>query len=217
MSSPKTTNVNVLQTDGSVEIVGSQSVTVLQRNDAGHVQVCKGATVPAAGDAGFGKGCLFILTTGGAGTTTYINEGTSLSAAFNASAASNVQTEAVLIATTGNSDAYIIAPVAGKLALAQFTSVGALAASDTNYITFSLTNLGQGGAGSTAMLAATAANTTQVTGGTALTANGTRALTLHGTAANLVVAAGDVIRVRYAATGTLVGTVAGARTLLRFN
>ena len=111
------------------------------------------------------------------------------------------------IATTSNSDAYVIAPVAGVMSLALFSGVDALATSDTNYITFSITNLGQAGAGSTAMLAATDANTTKATGGTAIVANGRRTLTLNGTAANLVVAAGDRLRIRAAATGTLANTV----------
>lgn len=111
------------------------------------------------------------------------------------------------IATTGNSDVFVIAPAAGTLASAVFSGVDALAASNTDYITFSVTNLGTTGAGTAAMLAATDANTTKSTGGTALTANAARNLTLNGTAANLVVAAGDRIRIRAAATGTLANTV----------
>lgn len=111
------------------------------------------------------------------------------------------------IATTGNSDVYMIAPAAGVLSSAVFSGVDALAANDTNYITFSITNLGQAGAGSAAMLAATDANTTKATGGTAIAANTVRTLSLNGTAANLVVAAGDRIRIRAAATGTLANTV----------
>lgn len=111
------------------------------------------------------------------------------------------------IATTSNSDVYMIAPAAGVLSSALFSGVDALAANDTNYITFSITNLGQAGAGSAAMLAATDANTTKATGGTAIAANTVRTLSLNGTAANLVVAAGDRIRIRAAATGTLANTV----------
>jgi hypothetical protein len=111
------------------------------------------------------------------------------------------------IATTGNSDVFVIAPAAGVLTSAVFSGVDALAASDTNYITFSVTNLGQAGAGSAAMVAATDANTTKTTGGTALSANAARSLALNDTAANLVVAAGDRIRIRAAATGTLANTV----------
>lgn len=111
------------------------------------------------------------------------------------------------ITTTGNSDVYFIVPAAGTLSTALFSGVDALAANDTNYITFTITNLGLAGSGSAAMLAATDANTTKATGGTALSANTRRTLTLNGTAANLVVAAGDRIRIRAAATGTLANTV----------
>jgi hypothetical protein len=111
------------------------------------------------------------------------------------------------ITTTSNSDVYVIAPAAGTLTSAVFSAVDALAASDTNYITFTITNLGTSGSGTAAMLAATDANTTKTTGGTALTANAARTLTLNGTAANLVVAAGDRLRIRAAATGTLANTV----------
>jgi hypothetical protein len=111
------------------------------------------------------------------------------------------------IATTGNSDVYVIADAAGVLTSARFSGTDALAASDTNYITFTITNLGTTGSGSAAMLAATDANTTKTTGGSALTANALRNLTLNATAANLVVAAGDRIRARAAVTGTLPNTV----------
>ncbi len=111
------------------------------------------------------------------------------------------------IATTSNSDEYIIAKRSGTLVGVDFSGIDALAASDTNYITWSLTNLGQAGAGSVAMLAATDANTTKATGGSALVANSKRQLTLHATPANLVVVEGDRIRIRAAATGTLANTV----------
>jgi hypothetical protein len=118
-----------------------------------------------------------------------------------------VAQQGATIATTGNSDVYLIAPAAGTLTSAVFSGVDALAASDTNYITFTITNLGQTGSGTATMLAASDANTTKATGGTALSANAVRSLTINGTAANLVVAAGDRLRVRAAATGTLANTV----------
>ena len=121
------------------------------------------------------------------------------------------------ITTTGNSDVFVIAPVSGVLSAAWFSGVDALAASDTNYITFTVTNLGTSGSGTAAMLAATDANTTKATGGTALTANARRVLSLNGTAANLVVAAGDRLRIRAAATGTLANTVTFPVYMLNFS
>lgn len=111
------------------------------------------------------------------------------------------------IATTGNTDIYFISPCAGKLSAAMFSSLAALATNDTNYITFSLVNLGQAGAGTNDLLAASDANTTKATGGTAISANTRRNLTKHGTAGNLVVARGDRLRFRAAATETLAGAV----------
>jgi len=120
------------------------------------------------------------------------------------------------VATTGNTDCYVIVPETGTLDGVDFSGVDALAAHDTNYVTFSITNLGQAGAGSTAMLAATDANTTKATGGTALAANTKRSLTLHGTGANLAVTAGDRLLIRVAASGTLANTVTFPAFVLRF-
>lgn len=120
------------------------------------------------------------------------------------------------IATTGNTDNYIIAPETGKLESVVMSPLVALATSDTNYITWSITNLGQAGAGSTVMLAASDANTTKATGGTALAANTKRTLTVHGTPANLDVVAGDRLLIRAAATGTLANTVTVPVYLLTF-
>ena len=126
------------------------------------------------------------------------------------STASGSKTDAALpgtIATTGNTDAYLIVPETGALSRVDFSGVDALAAHDTNYITFSITNLGQAGAGAVVMLAATDANTTKATGGTALSANTKRTLTLTGTGADLDVTQGDRLRIRAAASGTLANTV----------
>ena len=133
-------------------------------------------------------------------------DATSLTAS-NVVLGASTQVQKATIATTGNADIFIIAPYDGVLSAAIFSGVDALAASDTNYITFTITNLGQAGAGSAAMLAATDANTTKTTGGTALSANTRRDLILTSTAANLVVARGDRLRLRAGVTGTLANTV----------
>lgn len=111
------------------------------------------------------------------------------------------------IATTSTTDEYIIAAKTGKLAAAVFTPLAALAAHDTNYLTFSITNLGAAGSGSAAMLAATDANTTKSTGGTALSASTKRTLTLTSTAADLAVTEGDCLRLRATSAATLAGAV----------
>lgn len=133
-----------------------------------------------------------------------------------AAARKYIQVVSASIATTSNTDNYVIVPETGTLDSVDFSSLAALAAHDSNYITWTITNLGQAGSGNTAMLAATDANTTKATGGTALSANTKRSLTLHGTAANLAVTAGDRLLIRAAATGTLAGAVTVPVYLLRF-
>lgn len=120
------------------------------------------------------------------------------------------------IATTSTTDHYVIAPVNGILSEVLFSSLAALATSDTNYITFAITNLGQAGSGTAAMLAATDANTTKATGGSAIAANTKRTLTITSTQADARVAAGDRLRIRATATGTLAGAVTQPTFLLTY-
>lgn len=111
------------------------------------------------------------------------------------------------VTTTGNTDVYILAPFAGTVTGVDFSGVDALATDNTNYVTFSITNLGQAGSGTNPILAATDANTTKTTGGSAVSANTKRSLTVNGTGSNLIVAKGDRLRVRVAASGTLANTI----------
>ena len=131
-------------------------------------------------------------------------------------APSNIIATPATIATTGNTDWYIIAPISGRLNSVDFSSTSALAANDTNYITFTITNLGQAGAGTTAMLAATDANTTKATGGSALSANTKRSLILNGTSTNAEVVEGDRLLIRAAVTAEIAGTVTFPVYMLRF-
>lgn len=111
------------------------------------------------------------------------------------------------IATTSTTDTYFQVPKSGRVISIKFSSLAALAASDSNYITWTVVNLGQAGAGSTAILSTSDLNTTKATGGAAITASSSKTLVLHGTTSNLDVVEGDVIRIRATATGTLAGAV----------
>lgn len=117
------------------------------------------------------------------------------------------------IATTGNTDAYFIAPRTLRLNEAYFSATAALAANDTNYITWTITNLKQNGAGSTVLLGTV---TTRVTGGTAITADSKYTLALSSTVSDLGIVQGDRIRIRAASTGTLANTVTFPVYLLLF-
>lgn len=69
---------------GEVKKVGTPTVRVLDYNNDDKVLRASGATVPTDADTGYAKGCVFIQTDGGVGSTIYINEGTAASADFNA-------------------------------------------------------------------------------------------------------------------------------------
>lgn len=59
-------------------------VRVIDLDVNGNVSRCTGATQPTDGDSGYSVGCIFSVTTGVTGATTYINEGSTSSANFNA-------------------------------------------------------------------------------------------------------------------------------------
>lgn len=103
-------------------------------------------------------------------------------------------------ATAGTAQSFImgVAPRAGVLTAMKFIPVAAGAADATNYRTWTIQNRGQAGSGTTSM----ATVTTNTVGGAANVAYDERAGTLSGTAANLVVAVGDVI----ACVETIAGT-----------
>lgn len=123
------------------------------------------------------------------------------------------------IATTGNSDGFITVEEDGILRGVDISGVDALAANDTNYLTFTVTNLGQAGSGTTAMLDSGAGNTTKLTGGKAFGSNARSILQMAGNLlnTNLSCLRGDRIRVRAAATGTLANTVTFTKALFHFD
>lgn len=120
------------------------------------------------------------------------------------------------IATTGTTDTFVLVPATGTVSAVYFNAADALATNDTNYLTFSLTNMGQAGAGTTNILAAGDPNTTKATGGSAIAANTLRTLSLSATGADLIVNAGDLLRFRATATGTLANQVTVPRILITY-
>lgn len=132
-------------------------------------------------------------------------------------AIASVPLDVATIATTGNTDGFIIAPFSGRVTAVEFSSSDALATSDVNYLTFSVTNLGQSGSGADDIVQGVDANTTKATGGSAISANTRRELTLKTSVQNTgAVAKGDRIRVRAAATGTLANTLTKSVYIIRF-
>lgn len=130
----------------------------------------------------------------------------------------SINVPSATIAATGNTDTYLIAPRNMSLAQVYFSGTDALAANNTNFITWTITNLGQAGAGSAVMLATlpSGVNTTKATGGIAVGTNAKETLT-PATGNVLKVMQGDRIRIRAAVTGTLANTVSFPLYMLIFN
>jgi len=81
---------------------GSTTVTAMNLDESGKITFAKGATVPTDAEAGYAKGCYFVQTDGGIGTTIYINEGSNTSCDFNAISAGGVTTFTALTDTPAN-------------------------------------------------------------------------------------------------------------------
>lgn len=123
----------------------------------------------------------------------------------------------ITITTTGNSDLLWIATRNVKVEGIKVVGVTTLAADDTNFVTWTVTNLAQAGAGAVALLSTADTNTSKLTGGSALTTLVPRSLILTSTDASLKIAEGDVIRIRTAATGTLANTVINFNVMLKLS
>jgi hypothetical protein len=107
----------------------------------------------------------------------------------------------------------IVAPVTGVVSAATFLGDTVVGTDNTNYWTFSITNLGQANAGTQAILGAVAGNTTKATGGNALAINVPLPLTLALT--TLAVNKGDVLIVAITKTAAAT-TIANAHVSLDF-
>ena len=70
---------------GIPDSTGTQSITVLLRDAENKILLATGTTVPTDNDTLFAKGCLFIDTNVGTGTTgLYVNTGTKALCVFKA-------------------------------------------------------------------------------------------------------------------------------------
>lgn len=103
------------------------------------------------------------------------------------------------VSTAGNDDDTVLgkAPYAGVVSAVEYIPESAITGAATNNRTVSLINKGQSGAGTTTVASLNFAN------GVNASANDEKAIPLSGTAADLVVAAGDVLvwRSLHIATG----------------
>lgn len=110
-----------------------------------------------------------------------------------------VEANVPAVSTAGNDDDTIVgqAPFTGTVTAVEYVPEAAITGAATNHRTVSLVNKGAAGSASTTVASLT------FDSGVNATANNERTVTLSGTAANLVVAAGDTLLWRsvHVATG----------------
>ena len=75
--------IPLLRATGNVQTINSQTIRVIEEDDAGDILFCTGKVVPTAAGSGYAKGCKFIDTDVGAGLSgVYENIGTNTSCDF---------------------------------------------------------------------------------------------------------------------------------------
>ena len=109
-----------------------------------------------------------------------------------------VEADVPAVSTAGNDDDTVVtqAPFDCTVTAVQYVPEAAITGADTNSRTVSLVNKGAAGSGTTTVASLA------LTNGVNATANDEKAITLSGTAANLVLAAGDTLLWRSIHVGT---------------
>lgn len=109
-----------------------------------------------------------------------------------------IEADVPAVSTAGNDDDSVIAqaPFDCTVTAVQYVPEAAITGADTNSRTVSLVNKGAAGSGTTTVASLA------LTNGVNATANDEKAITLSGTAANLVLAAGDTLQWRSIHVGT---------------
>lgn len=82
LQTEQSTGYNGVQLFGIVCTPGTTAITATLFSSTGNVSRGFGATVPGDGEAGYTIGSYFNKTTGGFGTTAYVNEGSTTACAF---------------------------------------------------------------------------------------------------------------------------------------
>lgn len=203
--------------DGKVDDSGTDDFGYAMEASTADGDLVEGLHVPAMTDATPADGSVTVNKIGSDAVTTVKILDANVTGA-KLSAAANLRSIIIplgTIATTGATTVTVPVPTTGTLVAVKFLGKDVLATSDTNYLTFAITNKGTG-AGTTAMLSATATGTTKVTGGAAIAAYTTRNCPLHATGGNAALTANDALEISVTATGTLANTVTEASIRLDF-
>jgi hypothetical protein len=109
-----------------------------------------------------------------------------------------IEADVPAVSTAGNSDDSVLtqAPFAGTVTAVEYIPEAAITGAATNNRTVSLVNKGQAGSGTTVIA------TLNFASGVNATANDQKTIPLSATAADLVIAEGDVLQWRSVAVGT---------------
>lgn len=190
--------------NGLANIVVAAGTLVLTASSTNYVEV-SAAGVVSANTTAFTSGRLplWTIVTGVSSIATiarsapvYMCIGTGgIIGALLSSAAKTKEVVIPLETVSATAAFRIIAPsFATRLVKARLVVETTVAADNTNFWTFDLVNRGAAGVGTTPMLIASDANTTKTTGGSGITGDVARTLSLHGTVGNLDAAADNVLR-----------------------
>jgi hypothetical protein len=220
---------------GKTIVTVSADVVTLSASATNYVEV-DSAGVVSANTSGFTTGScpLYLITTGASTISTVVSRKTLLSAiplaGIDGSLLSTpgktkeLSAQIGTIATSAGSTIITMRvptslAAGSKVSKVSWVDKDALAASDTNYVKWGVVNKGAAGAGTQVIADITAAaNSTKVTGGTALAAYTPRDLTLAtltiGTERD--VTGGDVLEITITAVGTLANTLTESSILVEF-
>jgi hypothetical protein len=209
--------------NGKVVVATAAGTVLLTASTTNYVEVSR-AGVVSKNLVGFSSGAvpLYQIVTGVAAITSVTNKkplmhslpnGGITGDMFSTAGRTKVQSHQLGTVSANASFKFIAPPHASKLSALYIAVDTTVNTDNTNFWTFALTNKGAGGAGTTVMLLATDVNTTKTTGGSAITANIPRVLTLvTPTGANeLDCASRDVLvltATKAAAAANLVGLLA---------
>lgn len=176
----------------------------LLMDSSNKVLLASGTTVPTNGTAGYAKGCIFIDTDTATGVCArYENIGTSASCQFRVIGNHVIEyNTATSIAASGTTSVYVTAPFSSNLTAVSLAGSQGFGSSSTSYFTFQVTNLGQSGAGTIAMLSGSSTTKPPANGGLGTFGTDTTfPMTLAST--GLEVIANDRLRLDAVVTGTV--------------
>ena len=190
--------------NGKAVISVSAGTLLLSASNTNYVEVSRSGTM-SSNTSAFTSGAipLYQITTGVSSISAIVNKKNFLftvpNGGFTGDMFSTIQKTKCLQIPLGTLSAtttlppIILPPAAGTITAARVIVKTTVTQSDTDFWTFTLINKGASGTATTALLAATDANTTKTTGGSQLVNYVARALTLTGTTANLDHAASDAV------------------------